>query len=104
MTLNNFLEGNSRINYQEMADGHPTVMKLYAENARLKTKLNAAYTVARGEGIDFKKIGNNVLEFIKKIWNAIKNAYKWIVDKVSDGPINKKEMTKKIEEKGDYNF
>lgn len=83
MTLNNFLEGNSKINYQEMADGHPTVMKLYAENARLKTKINAAYTVARGEGIDLKKIGNNVWEFIKKIWNAIKNAYKWIVDKLS---------------------
>ena len=66
MNLSKLLSKEERINYSELAEHHPAVIKLYAENMRLHKKLEAAYVVASGEAVNWKEVGSKIADGVKK--------------------------------------
>lgn len=82
MNLSKLLNKEERIDYAGLAEHHPAVIELYAENMRLHKKLEAAYVVASGEAVNWEEVGNKISNGVKKIWEMIKKVYKAIWDVV----------------------
>ena len=82
MNLSKLLNKEERINFSELAEHHPAVIKLYAENMRLHKKLEAAYIVTSGEAVSWKEVGNKISDGVKKIWEMIKKVARAIWDAV----------------------
>ena len=87
MNLSKLLNKEERIDYAGLAEHHPAVIELYAENMGLHKKLEAAYVVASGEAVNWKEVGNNksrkyeesspvkVIKRIKKFLRMLKEKY-----------------------------
>lgn len=78
--LSKLLNKEERIDYVGLAEHHPVVIKLYAENMRLRKKLEATYIVASGEAINWKEVGSKIADGVKKIWEMIKKVARAIWD------------------------
>ena len=75
---------NRRILGESLAVASKNVRIAQSENARLKTKLNAAYIVASGEAVNWKEVGSKIAEGAKDIAGKIVKIIQLIISAITE--------------------